>query len=562
MPGVRFGFAGAIPGVNARNKNFRVAETARNVDLSDGRLRSVSCPKEVCEFDFDVRSFIKLDCCDCLAWDDCRPIVDACNQCDLVFWLEDCCPYQATKEDFCAGERCPVNLPCPPTPPQITGEREDCGDESCPCGQYALSYVYTYVNKYGQESAPSLPSAQVFGCEPRPRNPQDLVIDCDTLPECVESIRLYRFIQGFKTGDEQQSQVNSAYHMVGEFVVQEGGQCVLSDERRDQRALEPLHTEFDLPPGCGYKGITYTMWRELVLWDDEKIRFSRPGRPTAFSESELDQTVYIGSKILDVIESASDLFVITDHHAFRLYRDANEDGYRWRVQKSAKPLPGLRSGSAACGNGGVYYWSRQGIINLTVSGNFGVGNLTPQVLEVMAPDAWCKIHPGPMAICDGKLYFSGNTETFVLDFGDGIREGSSNGLTSLDFRASYFRMNDDGTVCFSEGNAVYELPKCSSDCDECCEAEYISSPIRIPIPLQLAAIEVVVDQGEWEVSLLKSNKKSHEVVFKKTVTGCEQFHLPPCYTSRDYQLRVTGCGALAEVSMATSMADLRTIADG
>lgn len=142
-------FGGLIPRRSAHNLSAIQASIAHDVKLRNGRLEPW---RETCPF-AEARptsiSFHIHGCCP-VFWDD--PVIAAEVAPDWGrFYITGRTdhPEAVVLDCKCQPTYTALGVPAPVAPPRATG------DESCGRDSDARAYVYTYVNKWGEESAPS-----------------------------------------------------------------------------------------------------------------------------------------------------------------------------------------------------------------------------------------------------------------------------------------------------------------------------------------------------------------------------------------------------------------------
>ena len=157
-----FEFFGIAPRFRRKQlpKNYSIV--AHDVDLTHGTLRPFREPLKIS--DKTGASKVHAVGCDIFTWDECVSVAE---------WLPDCprlfvtgrvgYPETATIDNGKLTYR-RLGVLRPPTPPSVTAT--DVNSET----SRNVAYVATFVNNFGEESGPSLPSSEVIIEDGQPIN--------------------------------------------------------------------------------------------------------------------------------------------------------------------------------------------------------------------------------------------------------------------------------------------------------------------------------------------------------------------------------------------------------
>jgi len=547
-------FIGELAAQSYGGDNPGVAMKALNADLSDGTLRPVACPEEVCRFAKRFKSFYYDDCCGCVPFPYCTTVVDDCTGCGLLVWVDDKGRINmATPEELCEGERC-LAVRCPSKPLTLQGVPEPaCEEDGCLDG---TSYVYTFVNQYGQESGPSPATATI----PTGSGVVDLFIPLDeaTAPGfCIDEVCIYRTESGDKSADQAVA-MNTNYFLVGCMTVDEliASQGRLQDSTDISCMGEALTSINNDQPEYNLCGIIATQFGNYVAWEGTRIHFSRARNPSSWPSTRDSRTINVHEKVECVVEFDRDLFVFTKGCIYRLYRIETEGGHRWKTQKFPKAAKFAGKQSIACGKGGIYFATDTGPAAL-IRGDRGGWRW--EILEgLFTVNQWKALRPDTMkgAFQNGHYLLGTATKTLRIP----VETQNNRGYSSIDIAPEWFTTTADGRVLFLQDQQVLELPECYRPyCDRCCEYEYERRLFIGTNPVNLGAFQVFMDESEGQsvtVELIKKDCDFPEVVFTKEVTECGWFHLPSCYMTHGYCVRLTGCANVHQVIFATSAMSL------
>lgn len=270
------------------------------------------------------------------------------------------------------------------------------------------SYVYTFVNDLGWESAPSTPSAQV--------TVDNGIINTVTVPPFVRpdvvKVRLYR--AGIGTGDQ------SDFLLVAELLPPYAP--YVDSQSSDEIKGDALITEeFDLPP-ADLRGIQALPNGALVGFTPNRLCFSEPGYGYAWPrryQIPTDFTIVAIGAINSNVVVLSESFV---------YLASGTTPGSYAMERLEYPQGCVSKRSVAYISGlGVVYASPDGLFSVTGSGP--PRNVTARLF---AREEWQELNPASiMAAAHDDRYFGFYTK----------RDGAK-GAIVIDFREDGFGMID------------------------------------------------------------------------------------------------------------------------
>jgi hypothetical protein len=272
------------------------------------------------------------------------------------------------------------NLSIRATPPTTVIEQE------------ATSYVYTFVNDLGEESAPSPPSATLLKDDGTAITvtTATFVQSGFSVDYSVETKRIYRAVSG-ATG--------TVFEFVAEIPL---SQADYVDELTDSELGDPIETELYALPPDDLRGLLALPNGILVGFRRNQICFSVQNRPHAWPvEWRLNtDTDVVGIGNIDTT-------VVVGTKAFP-YLAIGNDPSAYSMTKLEVPQACVAKRSVAYLTGiGVVFASPDGLI--AVSGNGKVQNLTEQIFTRRQ---WRALVPGSIiaAAHDDVYHFWYNTE--------------------------------------------------------------------------------------------------------------------------------------------------------
>ena len=396
-----FDFAGIVPRLRSKQLPKGYATVAHNVDLSHGSIKAFLEPRYIKDA---PTTTVKLYAwgCDLLTWDKCV---------DVAEWLPDCprlfvtgnadYPQTATMENGQLVYR-RLGVLTPPSPPVATATDVH-NDKS-----RSVAYITTFVNSFGEESGPSIPSNDVViedGQRVEVSFRYNPPIEYD-----IKKVRIYRRETGFNTGLEKEQQLQTHWFFLTELDIQ-------AREFTDKTSIIDLGWAFDgidvREPPANLTNITAIPQTAILAGSTaNKLLFSRNLQPHNW---ELSQEMTLDDNVVSLGAVGNSLFVATDGHPYRVQADVGCDKRECRqVFRFAQSFPIISchtgSGSLATPFGFVYA-TTDGVVLLTEGAN-------PQIItsEVLSQDDWRKLapHTARFAYYKGALFVVTQKISFIL----------------------------------------------------------------------------------------------------------------------------------------------------
>lgn len=288
------------------------------------------------------------------------------------------------------------------------------------------SYVYTYVNEFGEESDPSLPSVVKDADVDSGANLQLNIANISSEGyKTPVAIRIYRGVPAQASPDSQESElftdndltnyyhaVNSVFLFAKEIPFQEG-LINVTDNTNAEDLGEALMDEHNKPPLSDLQNIQMLESGSLVASRKNELWFSEPWKFHSWNcFMNLDDCI-INFKVV-----GSKIYVATNSHPYIInaYPEEVEDCKCCRsVNKLIELAPIASKRSMVITNSGVMWATNTGLVKLTGDA-FKI-----ETHSIMAEDDWQKWMPHHIhgEFYKGK-YFGFNAERgFIFDIVDG-----------------------------------------------------------------------------------------------------------------------------------------------
>lgn len=438
--------------------------------------------------------------------------------------------------------------------------------------EIARSYCWTYVNQYGEESAPSGPSSVISG-EPdgtwvvtglptsAPGNPSGF-----NYPT-ITQLNLYRTSTGTQTGAQ--------FYLVESFVYGTNSPpSSYTDPVPDTTAVNStvLFSVSFANPLPNLDGLTALPGGMLVGFTDNTVHFCEPDRPFAWPAA-YDQSVQYEIVGLGVWQQS--LVVLTTGFPST---GAGNSPSNFTFTQVRVPEPCISRGSIITDLMGVYYSSQNGIIMLNY---FGMQN---QTLTTMTKNIWLNEFDGANIIaCRHRAQYlalrpDGSGSGFIIDYAEqrlGVVDVST-------FEGATCIWNDEysGATYVCAGGKVYlwDSPSTGS-----LIYRWRSKQFFGPAPINLGACQIMCDpgiinpsgnaqtltNGDATLTLptninavfnMYAGPDGENLVFTRNLTKPREiFRLPSGFKAFDYQFEIVAQVPILSIEVATTMRGLRGV---
>lgn len=436
-------FGGIIPRLAEHMLGPNQATMAHDVKLRNGRLEAW---REPCFFGDAVPqavSFHVHGCC-LASWDkpvDVAELTPDWGRFYMTDRLEGGLKYVVV--DSCCNtsvQSCGV--------PQPRSSLTAAANEQCGREADARSYVYTFINQWGEESAPSPASNVVRVDDGSAVNVSGFGVPPDGYG--ISGINLYRAATGFRPPDGKVQAPATEYLFVAQLPL---GTTVFTDNTRSVFLGAVLETQNDRMPPAGMTGVTSVGDQvRLAAFRRNRIYFSEQFQPHNWP-AKYDLT--LDFNIVHMYAQDQRLFVTTDSIPYIIDVSSCDDTKCVPVTSLETPLPdiGCRPHGAIMTAHGVFYASPIGIILLQPDGRWHV-----VTARWFGETEWQKLKPDTirMAYWEGYLVFATDMATFMLNI-NGQPYGDMDGaeLCTLSIRPVDMLVTNTGKLMFLENNQVW-----------------------------------------------------------------------------------------------------------
>lgn len=428
-------------------------------------------------------------------------------------------------------------------------------------------YVYTHVNRFGEESAPS-PTSEVVDVV---AGQTAVTVKCtmvpDVLYEPVQTIRVYRSVTGTSA---------TVFLFVGEFIPnigsREGGTdfYLFTDDVDDLSLGEQLQSTEWTPPPDGMQGLVVAPNGYLVGFKGNEVWFSEPFQPHAWPERYRKA---LESKVVGLEIFGNTLVVVTADAPYLGYGTDPASVSLTRMPRRAaciNPLGLVSSGDS------VAFPSYDGFV--AVSGDGGAQNLTQ---SVWTEKQWRTI--ASLITCavfhDRCFYlFTSTTTHYRVEVGaNGVIVTT---LSAPAVSAAYFYPGGAAPVIVYAGavapqilfsgaslsatwrSKCFELPAAVSWSVGRLIADYTPTKDGVPTPGSATLTLIPGDLSAGPLMVADESTTPADGWSSQVVSLNEPFRLPALGSSRVWTLQLDfndSAGRINKLAVATSMEELRSL---
>lgn len=438
-------FGGIIPRLAEHMLGPNQATIAHDVRLNDGRIEAWREPRVLQKSAVGAKTLYQRGCC-WLSWPDIVSCADVAPDWDRIYLTgrEGNGLEFAVISSGCEPAYLLAGVPAPIRPLRAVAS------ENCSVEADARAYVYTYVNAFGEESAPSPPSNIVRV------NDGDTVKFPAGIPEPPEGygitrVNLYRSATGFRPPDGKVQKPLTEYLYVGSFSVANG--VSFADLLPGRLLGAALETQNDRMPPDGLRGVCAVGDQvRLAGFKDNKVFLSEPFQPHNWP-AKYDLT--FDYNIVHMLALDQRLFVTTTGTPYIIDVSSCDDTRCIPVTSLDFPLADIAckySHSAIMTYHGLIYATQHGITLIQPNGEWHI--LTA---KWFGETEWRKIKPSSlrMAYWEGNLFFATDSATFLLNINSrpyGDMDGAE--LVTLSDKPVDMILSDTGQLVFLENDEI------------------------------------------------------------------------------------------------------------
>ncbi|WP_439242473.1 hypothetical protein [Lonepinella sp. BR2474] len=535
-------FGGIAPKQRPNNLHQAMAQVAEDVDLSRGTLRPWRTDKKVS--DKTGQSIFIDKCCyltssNCQAsfshidTDCCYIVASGIKDYPVIQHKDNACEERWNRLGF------PVEIPAP--------HAQFLGTLSHDFNQELRQYIYTLVDEFGFESAPSLPSEPIYV-----HNDQNIVISgigADFPTYSIAKVRLYCAVTPLDYGDAK-ADYDAHFLFVDEL---DFGTTSYVHQAHTVYGEECLTEEYEPPHNC-MTDLQYCGNGQLGGLVGTELWLSEPLKPHAFPESY--RYGHFNGKPIRFLCGERTGYILTDEYpaVIEMESPCQSQGCR-QVSILEEPLPIISCQSACLYNGVCFYASKDGLVMLAGS------QAKVITTALFTQDQWQALAPWQMigAVHDG--YYFGFTDKMGIRFKvpDSIHdEVQIEQLTTLSIKPTALFRSDQDNLFFATNDGIYQW----NAGDNWKTFIWRGRLNALPGYTAMTAYKLVQEYHPTHVKHLVYKRHRDEMVQEpviladKTVSDSRPHRLKAGYATLFFDVEISGQGEVWEYHIATSVAEL------
>lgn len=438
-------FGGIIPRQSRHLLQMQNATIAHDVKIRNGRLEAWRERKAIATATADALSLHYHGCC-AYTYDTCVDMAEFVADYGRLFFTGRVeYPETARIGNNCALTYYRLGVPQPATALTARGTEEFSrqADER--------SYVYTYVNVFGEEGAPSRASNSLTV-----KDGTAVTLTGFTEPDLVygvTAINLYRTGTIQRTGAEQTQEPGTEFLLVATLSLS----ITSYIDKILLKALGPaLTTEDAREPPADLRQISYLRGTGVLAGvTNNQVHFSHPYQPSNW-KAEYDLT--LPYNIVHAGALGSYLFVTTDAYPYVIQGAPNCEPRKCRgVTEVMAPLPDIGCGyqnGAVVTPFGLVYSSKDGLVLVMADAKYQV--ITSAWFST---DDWAQVRPETVRLAYWRGYLICVTDmvSFMLEIDGGTYNDSKNSaLFTISDKPVALTTTQSGELLLLEDDIIYQ----------------------------------------------------------------------------------------------------------
>lgn len=540
-------FGGIVPRLADHMLAPTQATVAHDVKLRNGRIEPWRNALAVYDAVKGAKSMHLYGCC-LLSWEDVVTCTELAPDWGRLYLTgRQGCGLEVAEVKDCKLSYYLGGVPHPTTALTVTGT-ETCGVEVD-----ARSYVYTYVNRWGEESAPSPPSNII-----RVADGTVVTISGIAIPPEDHGIieaNIYRATTGFREATGKLQSPLTDYLYVGTVNLPT---TMFVDNIQGQYLGAALETQYDRMPPYGLQGITAIGDQvRLAGFRDNKVFLSEPFQPHNWP-AEYDLT--LDYNIVHMLALDQRLFVTTTSTPYIIdvsNCDATKCTPVTSIDFQLADIACEYPHAAIMTYHGLFYATQYGIVLLQPNGEWHI-----ITAKWFGEDEWRKIKPHTlrMAYWEGFLFFATDVATFLLNINSrpyGDMEGAEL-VTLSDIPVDMLRTGT-GQLLYLQKDTVWEWDAGKSYRPYIWQSRQITQG-NDAVGQSNLATDSPARAGMWwptsvklggNASFMLLDSHGH-VAYQRFISKEKPRRVPRCGRHQWYQIRLSGTDTIYFVDLGTA----------
>lgn len=522
-------FGGLIPRQSWHLLPENAATVAHNAKLRNGRLEAWSEKVPVAIAPSDSLTFYNWGCCH-YYWPQCVSVASYLPDYDRRYITGRIAQPEVMMHVGCVAQYQYLGVPAPVGALTASGVQTD-GEESD-----QRSYVYTYINALGEESAPS-PVSNVLTVQ----DGSAITVSGFSAPPAgwgVIGINLYRTATGYRTGAEKEQQPETDYLFVDTLA---DTAISYTDSKLMRHLGQAISTRENRVPPALLRHISHLNGTgTLVGVTVNQVHFSENFEPGNWP-AEYDLT--LPSNIVNMVTLDNWVFITTDGKPFVIDGSFKCEPRQTRTVRDVDiPLPDISCGyahSAVSTPFGMIYASTDGLIILKPDATFDI-----ITAAWFGTDEWLKLRPDTVRLAYWRGYLICVTDmiSFMLEIdGNNYGDFQLGALVTISDKPVDMVVTDGGVLLFLEDSIIYQW-----DAGDVLRP-YIWESRPLSFGAESAPGSIKVDTDGTTVRIMASERP--QTYFERFVHGERPIRLPRLGRHLKYRIGLYGTGTTHYVDL-------------
>ena len=412
-------FGGIVPRAAWHELRDNQATIAHDVKLRNGKIEAWRERKPIAMAVGDATSVYFKGCC-ALSWSECVTVADYVTDYGRLFITGRVDRPETFVLKNCVPEYYYLGVPAPVAAPAVSGVQKDGRD----CA--ARSYMYTYVNIFGEESAPSPVSVSLTT-----KDGDSVTITGLRPPPAgygIVEIHIYRTATAYRDDRVKEQEALTDFLKVAEIPATQTSHV----DSLKEKYLGPVNnTRENRVPPQSLRQIRYMRGTGVLTGvTNNEVHFSAPYQPHNWP-SEYDMT--LPYNIVNMVTVDDYVMISTDGHPYVIEGGPSCEPRKCRpAQDGDIPLPDISCGypnSAISTPFGMVYSSKDGLVLLKPNAAFDI-----ITAAWFSTDDWTKIRPDTVRLAYWRGYIICITDivSFMLEIdGNTYKDYELGALTTI-----------------------------------------------------------------------------------------------------------------------------------
>jgi len=445
-------------------------------------------------------------------------------------------PVHARPADWCAGNLCRLGWPCFDTPPDVEygtmpvtirkGEKR--------------TYVYTYVNAYGEESPPSPPSDLALVDYDQPATISGFQEPGQEF--CAQRLRIYALIAGVENGNQQTGADNDEFYLIADLPADT---LIHTHSPLNEVPGEMLMTDRFAGVPADARDVSHWGTNQLVFLSGNLVKFTEPWNYSV-APPKYDYEPKFNPVRLVATQQYAYVLTCASPEVIDLKKDCEQGGcHAGAVLDDRYPIIGRQS--PATHNESVVYASTEGLVLLSGP------RAALLTAEIFNQAQWDALQPQTMrgVVHNGYYYGTTDTATFRVELPGSGRSGMAEKMSYLSIKPTAWYVTSDNRLLYADETGTHEV----GQGDSFKRYKAISKLQVNPRDEMMGAIRLHSGCGDVKITQKVAGQVCTHFSYSLTIDGSTAYRLPRIRTG-EFEYEFEGTSEITTVIFARSFREI------